>query len=75
VIVAALLALHEGATHPTSQTVITPPHHHPEIPRPGSQVPLRGASAQFLTSGSYHTLADQVRVGWHPEFAKLFGSE
>jgi hypothetical protein len=39
------------------------------------QVPLRGASAQFLTSGSYHTLADQIRLGWHPEFSKLFGSK
>jgi hypothetical protein len=35
--------------------------------------PLRGASAQFLTSGSYHTLADEVRLGWHPNFKKLFG--
>jgi hypothetical protein len=38
------------------------------------QLPLRGASAQFLTSGSYHTLADQIRVGWHPDFEKLFGA-
>jgi len=22
---------------------------------------------------SYHTLADQFRVGWHPEFSKVFG--
>jgi hypothetical protein len=36
------------------------------------QLPLRGASAQFLTSGSYHTLADQFRLGWHPEFKHLF---
>jgi hypothetical protein len=36
--------------------------------------PLRGASAQFLTSGSYHALADQRRLGWHPEFKKLFGN-
>ena len=36
-------------------------------------VPLRGASAQFLTSGSYHALSDQCRLGWHPEFKKLFG--
>jgi hypothetical protein len=39
------------------------------------QLPLRGASAQFLTSGSYHTLADQIRVGWHPDFEKLFGAK
>lgn len=36
------------------------------------QVPIRGAQAQFLTSGSYHTLADQMRVGWHPDFQTLF---
>jgi hypothetical protein len=36
------------------------------------QTPLRGASAQFLTSGSYHALADQLRVGWHPEFKSIF---
>jgi ABC-3C protein len=37
------------------------------------QTPLRGASAQFLTSGSYHSLADQLKLGWHPEFKVLFG--
>ena len=36
------------------------------------QTPLRGASAQFLTSGSYHALADRLRVGWHPEFKSMF---
>jgi hypothetical protein len=36
------------------------------------QAPLRGALAQFLTSGSYHTLADQLRLGWHPDFKNLF---
>jgi hypothetical protein len=38
------------------------------------QTSLRGASAQFLTSGSYHTLADQFHLGWHPDYEKLFGS-
>jgi hypothetical protein len=37
------------------------------------ETPLRGASAQFLTSGSYHTLADSLKVGWHPDFKKIFG--
>jgi hypothetical protein len=37
------------------------------------QTPIRGATAQFLTSGSYHTLSDQLRLGWHPDFLKLFG--
>jgi hypothetical protein len=36
------------------------------------QTPLRGASAQFLTSGSYHALADRLRVGWHPDFKNIF---
>ncbi|MGX4806900.1 ABC-three component system protein [Bradyrhizobium guangdongense] len=36
------------------------------------QTPLKGATAQFLTSGSYHALADRLRVGWHPEFKELF---
>jgi hypothetical protein len=39
------------------------------------QTPLRGASAQFLTSGSYHGLADQLRLGWHPDFKALFESK
>lgn len=39
------------------------------------QTPLRGAAAQFLTSGSYHALADQVRLGWHPDYKKLFGGK
>lgn len=33
--------------------------------------PLRNAKAQFLTSGSYHMLADELKVGWHPEYDVL----
>ena len=36
------------------------------------ETPLKGASAQFLTGGSFHALADTVKVGWHPEFTKYF---
>lgn len=36
------------------------------------EVPLKGAAAPFLTSGSYHALADAVVVGWHPDFQKIF---
>ncbi len=36
------------------------------------ETPLKGASAQFLTSGSFHALANDVRVGWHPEYTKKF---
>jgi hypothetical protein len=39
----------------------------------GQEVPLKGAAAQFLSSGSFHALADQVRIGWHPQWKKLFG--
>ena len=39
----------------------------------GHEVPLKGASAQFLSSGSFHALADQVRIGWHRDWKKLFG--
>ncbi|MCH8616690.1 hypothetical protein LZ016_11340 [Sphingomonas sp. SM33] len=36
------------------------------------EVPIRNARAQFLTSGSYHALADQMKVGWHPDYEALF---
>ena len=29
----------------------------------------------YLTSGTYHLLADLLEVGWHPEFAKLIEEE
>jgi hypothetical protein len=25
----------------------------------------------YLTSGTYHRLADMIRIGWHPRFKKL----
>jgi len=25
----------------------------------------------YLTSGTYHRLADMIRVGWHPRFKEL----
>lgn len=36
------------------------------------QSSLRGVTAQFLSSGSYHILADQIRIGWHPDFEGMF---
>lgn len=36
------------------------------------EVPIKTARAQFLTSGSYHALADELKVGWHPDFKELF---
>ena len=28
-------------------------------------------SKVYLTSGTYHRLADMIRIGWHPRFKKL----
>lgn len=36
------------------------------------EIPIRSARAQFLTGGSYHALADRLRVGWHPDFKLHF---
>jgi hypothetical protein len=38
-------------------------------------VALRNIVEKWITAGSYHGLADQRRVGWHPEFEKLFAEE
>lgn len=38
-----------------------------------SEVPIRSTRSVYLTSGSYHALADALTVGWHPEFSDLFG--
>ncbi len=40
-----------------------------------SEVPIRSTRSVYLTSGSYHALADALAVGWHPEFIDLFGPE
>jgi hypothetical protein len=34
--------------------------------------PLRNVSERFLTLGSYHILADDLRVGWHPDYRDHF---
>jgi hypothetical protein len=33
--------------------------------------PLRNRSEQWLSAGSYHILADQLRLGWHPEYSSV----
>lgn len=38
-----------------------------------SEVPIRSTRSVYLTSGSYHALADTLEIGWHPEFSDLFG--
>ncbi|OWV32003.1 hypothetical protein B5C34_00030 [Pacificimonas flava] len=40
-----------------------------------SEVPIRATRSVYLTSGSYHALADGLEVGWHPQFSNLFGFE
>jgi len=36
------------------------------------QILLRpGCTEPFILRGSYHILADQVKIGWHPDFAIL----
>ncbi len=37
--------------------------------------PLRNVAEPYLTVGSYHMLADDRRVGWHPDFLSLTGSD
>jgi len=32
--------------------------------------PLRNVNQRYLTLGSYHILADDLRVGWHPDYRK-----
>jgi hypothetical protein len=35
--------------------------------------PLAGSDTEqvYITSGTYHRLADLIRVGWHPRFEEL----
>lgn len=40
-----------------------------------SAVPIRSTRSVYLTSGSYHALADALEVGWHPDFSDLFGAD
>ncbi|MDA9526206.1 hypothetical protein XI06_39185 [Bradyrhizobium sp. CCBAU 11434] len=38
------------------------------------QAPFRNRHEAWLTTGSFHLLADNIRVGWHPDFQRLFSS-
>ncbi|UOK62721.1 hypothetical protein MT997_31885 [Paenibacillus sp. OVF10] len=29
----------------------------------------------YLTRGSYHHLANQMKVGWHPDYKQILGGE
>jgi len=37
--------------------------------------PIRFVLEQYITRGSYHILANKLKVGWHPQFAELFNQE
>jgi hypothetical protein len=37
------------------------------------EVPIRSTRSTFMTSGSYHALSDDLRVGWHPLFQDFLG--
>jgi hypothetical protein len=40
-----------------------------------ADLPIRqGVTAPFLCRGSLHMLADELRIGWHPEFSTLLAS-
>ncbi len=40
-----------------------------------ARFPIRAQTVRFLTVGSYHILAEGLRVGWHREFQKLHPDE
>lgn len=40
-----------------------------------ARFPFRTISARFLNVGSYHILANDLKVGWHRDYSSLFSSE
>jgi hypothetical protein len=40
-----------------------------------ARFPMRTQTVRFLTVGSYHILAEDLRVGWHRDFATLHPDE
>ncbi len=37
-----------------------------------SQIPFRNVVETWITAGSFHSLADRLQVGWHPDFKDKF---
>ena len=35
-------------------------------------IPLRNIVETWITSGSFHGLADILQIGWHPDFKEMF---
>lgn len=40
-----------------------------------ARFPFRSISHRFLTVGSYHILANELRVGWHPDYVTACAAE
>lgn len=40
-----------------------------------ARFPMRTTVSRFLNVGSYHILADGLRVGWHPDFQTACGDQ
>jgi hypothetical protein len=40
-----------------------------------ARFPFRTVSQRFLTVGSYHILANDLRVGWHPDYETACAAE
>ncbi len=35
-------------------------------------IPIRNVVEAWITSGSFHNLADRLQIGWHPDFKTIF---
>jgi hypothetical protein len=40
-----------------------------------NEVPFKNVRSTYLSSGSYHALADSMRVGWHPHYKNLLSED
>ncbi|MGN6143062.1 MAG: ABC-three component system protein, partial [Mesorhizobium sp.] len=40
-----------------------------------ARFPFRTLTNRFLSVGSYHILADRLRVGWHRDHVTLFAKQ
>jgi hypothetical protein len=40
-----------------------------------ARFPFRSVTHRFLTVGSYHMLANDLRVGWHPDYVTACATE
>jgi len=37
--------------------------------------PIRSVAQHYITRGSYHMLANRLKVGWHPRFTEIFNPQ